>query len=66
MRYTLDKRLPELRLGHWEIENLKHRKQDCRLGEDACLTRTGNFPTSGAAFNYMDLAVIFHSRDRDK
>ena len=50
--------------GHWTVENRNHRVRDKSLGEDACLTCTGNGPANRALCNNLVLAVIFsHRRD---
>ncbi len=42
--------------------NRGHRVRDTALGEDACLTRTGNGPLNRASLNTIALAVVFANR----
>ncbi len=51
-----------LNRGHWAVENSNHRVRDTTLGEDACLTRTGNAPLNRASLNSIALAVVFANR----
>ena len=53
-----------LNRGHWAVENSNHRVRDTTLGEDACLTRTGNGPLNRAGLNSIALAVVFANRRR--
>ena len=56
-------RLLGLCRGHWAVESMSHRQREFVCGEDACLMRTGNGPTSRAVINNLALAALFRSRN---